>query len=237
MFRLTPHQTARQLDSLRQRIDLAAVKSGRTAKNIQIVAVSKYSVIGDGVIETFVENGLYDLGESRPQFLYKKAKHYAALGLPIRWHQIGQLQKNKIRRILPVTALIHSIDSMKLAEAVNRIAEADALPAVHCLLEAAISPDTSKSGFKIPEIPELLEKLAALKNIAVDGLMGIAGLESDERQIHQEFASLRNLAEMLRSSGLPPNISMNTLSMGMSGDFEIAVEEGATCLRLGSILY
>ncbi|MDR3183440.1 MAG: YggS family pyridoxal phosphate-dependent enzyme [Planctomycetaceae bacterium] len=228
-------QMMKQLEAVRQRIRRAAEKSGRTENDVQIVAVSKYAAIGDGIIDEFLENGLCSLGESRPQLLYEKAKYHA--GKTIHWHLIGQLQRNKIRRILPLITLIHSIDSLKLAEAVNRIAEEDGIETVHCLLEIAVSQDANKTGFKITDVPELSGKLAALKHLSIDGLMTLASLESGEKQTHQEFASLRKLAETLRQHGLPPNMPLHTLSMGMSGDFETAVEEGATCVRLGSVLY
>jgi pyridoxal phosphate enzyme (YggS family) len=133
--------------------------------------------------------------------------------------------------------LIHSLDSLRLAEAIDRIAEEEQLPPVHCLLEVALSQDADKHGIEPTQVFETLDKMSAYDNIAVLGLMGMAGLESEESQIRREFETLRKTAELARERGLPPNVSLSELSMGMSDDFEIAVEEGATLVRIGSILY
>jgi pyridoxal phosphate enzyme (YggS family) len=167
--------------------------------------------------------------------LFEKAEHYAEM--PIRWHLIGSLQRNKVRKILPLTALIHSLDSLRLAEAMDRIADEEQLPPVRCLLEVAISQDIDKHGIEPGQVLEVLDTIGAYENIIVDGLMGMAGLESDESQIHREFELLRTTAESARDRKLPPNAPLSELSMGMSGDFEIAIEEGATLVRIGSILY
>ncbi|MDR0335741.1 MAG: YggS family pyridoxal phosphate-dependent enzyme [Planctomycetaceae bacterium] len=227
----------------RDRIDIAARKSGRCGSEVTLVAVSKYAATGDGMIEALVTAGCVDLGEARPQLLQEKSVFYSSY--PIRWHLIGSLQRNKIRKILSVTTLIHSLDSIRLAEAINRVVQeqhdtenipTDAEP-IHCLLEVAISGDAGKHGFATHEIPETLEQLGELKHIAVEGLMCMSGLESDELETRHEFAAVRQLAESLRQHGTPPNIKLDVLSMGMSGDFEIAVEEGATLVRIGSRLY
>jgi pyridoxal phosphate enzyme (YggS family) len=227
----------------RERIDIAAQKSGRHGSDVTLVAVSKYAAIGDGMVDALVAAGCVDLGEARPQLLQEKAEFYHSY--PIRWHLIGSLQRNKIRKIISATTLIHSLDSVRLAEALNRIVqeEHDAgnipenLKPVHCLLEAAISGDVGKHGFSLHEIPESLEQLGELKNIVVDGFMCMSGLESDENETRREFSAVRQLAESLRQHGTPSNVTLKILSMGMSDDFEIAVEEGATLVRIGSRLY
>lgn len=227
----------------RNRIDIAAQKSGRHGSEVTLVAVSKYAATGDEMIDALVAAGCTDLGEARPQLLQEKAEFYHSY--PIRWHLIGSLQRNKIRKIISVTTLIHSLDSIRLAEALNRIVQEEcdlgnipenAKP-VHCLLEAAISGDVEKHGFPLHEIPESLEQLGELKNITVDGFMCMSGLESDEHKTRLEFSAVRQLAESLRQHGTPSNITLKILSMGMSDDFEIAVEEGATLVRIGSRLY
>jgi pyridoxal phosphate enzyme (YggS family) len=223
------------VQQVRQRIDGAARKSGRTGGDIRLIAVSKYADIGDGTVEALFAAGCNELGEARPQRLLEKAEHYAEV--PICWHLIGSLQRNKARKILPVTTLIHSLDSLRLAEAIDRIVEEERLPPVQCLLEIAISQDADKHGIDPMNVLETLDKIGAYKNIVVSGLMGMAGLESDESQIRWEFETLRKTAESAKKHGLPPNVSLTELSMGMSGDFEIAIEEGATLVRIGSILY
>ena len=229
------HRIAANVQEVRQRMDKAAIKSGRTGDAVRLVAVSKYADLGDGVIEALLAAGCGELGEARPQRLLEKAEYY--IKTPVRWHLIGALQRNKVRKILPVAALIQSLDSLRLAEAIDRIAEEEQLPHVHCLLEVAISQDSEKHGVEPEKVLEVLDAAGTCQNIFIEGLMGMAGLESDEPQIHREFEILRTTAEMAKNRGLPPNVSLTELSMGMSGDFEIAIEEGATIVRIGSILY
>lgn len=232
---------AEKVQSVRQRIAHAAAKAGRDASEVRLVAVSKYSTAGDGMIEALLAAGCCDLGESRPQQLAEKAAFYS--GTPACWHLIGSLQRNKVRRILPLTRLIHSLDSLKLAEAVDRIAEEenltrpDALPPVRCLLEVDVSGDENKHGFAADELPAALEMLAGMKHLAVEGLMCMSGLDAADDETRRQFASLRRLAEDLKHRGLPESVRLGELSMGMSDDFEIAIEEGATLVRVGSLLY
>ena len=229
------NQIAEKVREVRQRIDRAAVKSGRTGNDVRLLAVSKYAEPGDGMIEALLAADCLDFGEARPQRLLEKAQYYA--DVPIRWHLIGTLQRNKARKILPITALIHSLDSLRLAEAIHRIAEEEQLPQVRCLLETAISHDTEKHGIEPDKVLEVLDGLGTYSNVLVEGLMGMAGLESDESQVRREFELLRKTAEFAKERGLPENVLLSELSMGMSGDFEMAIEEGATIVRIGSILY
>ena len=233
------HRIAVNVQSVLQRITQAAIRSGRTGNDVRLIAVSKYAEIGDGMVEALVAAGCGDLGEARPQRLLEKADHYASVpGLPpIRWHLIGALQRNKVRKILPVATLIHSLDSLRLAEAIDRIANEEQLPPIRCLLEVALSQDTEKKGIPPDQVLKTLDEMGAYSNIVVDGLMGMAGLESDEPQIYREFELLRKTAESARERTLPPNVPLAELSMGMSDDFEIAIAEGATLVRIGSFLY
>lgn len=226
---------AANVQEVRQRIDQSATKSKRTGKDIRLIAVSKYGNIGDGMIEALFAAGCSELGEARPQRLLEKAEHYAEM--PIRWHLVGSLQRNKVRKILSLTALIHSLDSLRLAGAIDRIADEEQLSPVHCLLEVAISQDSEKLGVEPEHVLKILDEMGAYNNVVVDGLMGMAGFESDASQIRQEFECLRKTAESARERKLPPNVPLSELSMGMSDDFEIAIEEGATIVRIGSILY
>ena len=229
------HRIAANVQEVRQRIHQAAVRSGRTGNDVRLIAVSKYADPGDGMVETLFAAGCNELGEARPQRLIEKAEFYAEI--PIQWHLIGSLQRNKVRKILPATTLIHSLDSLRLAEAIDRVAEEEHMLTVRCLLEVALSQDAEKHGIEPEQVLEVLDKIGTYKQIAVEGLMGMAGLESDESQIHREFAMLRQTAESAKDRGLPANVSLSELSMGMSSDFEIAIEEGATLVRIGSILY
>ena len=251
---------AANVASVRQRIHETAIRSGRSEADVKLVAVTKYASTTDGVVEALLAAGCHDFGESRPQHLQEKAGHFAETVHPnplserreirgsegikeeIRWHLIGPLQRNKVRKILPLVSLIHSVDSVRLAEAIDRIAdelseEIGASIKPRCLLEVMLSNDDAKHGFEPEELPAVLDRLAALRHVSFRGLMGMSGLNASDAEIRRQFATLRQCAELLRERGTPSNVSLTELSMGMSEDFEIAVEEGATFLRIGSLLY
>ena len=215
------------LQSIRQRIADAARRSGRREDEVRMVAVTKYATPGDGFIESLLAAGCRDFGEARPQLLLEKVLHFGTEN--IHWHLIGSLQRNKIRKLLPVCSMIHSIDSIRLLDAVDRIAEEEKLPKVPpLLLEVNLSAEETKHGFLPEEISGVLEYAAKMPRLTVCGLMGMSGLRSDESQKRREFQTLSRLAEKHR---------LKERSMGMSDDFEIAIEEGATIIRVGSVLY
>jgi pyridoxal phosphate enzyme (YggS family) len=221
---------AENLHAVRDRVAHAAAASGRRASDVKLIGVTKYA--GPEVARLLVDAGLTDLGESRPQELWRKAE--ALAGENIRWHLIGHLQRNKVRRTLPLTALIHSGDSLRLLAALNEEAAAFTEPC-DVLLEVNISGDHSKHGFGPAELAPLLSTIAALSNLRVRGLMGMASLEGNPDDARRQFASLRELRDELGKS-CPPQIELAELSMGMSGDFEQAIAEGATMVRVGSAL-
>lgn len=221
---------ADNLARVRERIAHAAAASGRSASDVRLIGVTKYA--GPEVAQLLVKAGLADLGESRPQELWRKAE--ALAGESVRWHLVGHLQRNKIRRTLPLTALIHSGDSLRLLAALNE--EAAAL-SQRCdvLLEVNISGDQAKHGFSPAELVPLLPTIAAMSNLRVHGLMGMASLEGNLDDARRQFSSLRELRDELRKN-CPPQIDLTELSMGMSGDYEQAIAEGATMVRIGSAL-
>jgi pyridoxal phosphate enzyme (YggS family) len=224
-------RVAENLESVRGRIAAAAARSGRTADAISLVVATKY--VTTDLAAAVITAGCRDLGESRPQELWVKA---AALPDPaIRWHLIGHLQRNKIRRTLPLVSLIHSVDSQRLLAAINEEAKL-AGRIVPVLLEANVSGDAAKTGLAPAELEPLVTEAAALEYVEVRGLMGMAGLEGDDAAVRQDFIQLRTLRDRL-ARNLPPQFTLDELSMGMSGDFEIAIEEGATIVRLGSLLF
>ena len=223
-------------------IRAAAQKSGRTETAVQLVGVTKYAEVTDDCYDALFAAGIRDFGEARPQRLLEKAE--ALRNRNIRWHLIGSLQRNKARKIIGVASLIHSIDSVRLAEAIDRMVTeeiaSENLPPdtiVHALLEVAISDDETKQGFAPSEMPEIIETISRCKNLRIDGLMGMSGLESSDAERRKQFALLRETAEKLRGAGVPENIPLSELSMGMSDDFTMAIEEGATIVRIGSRLY
>jgi hypothetical protein len=222
---------AENVAEVRSRMAAAAVRAGRRAEDVQLVGVTKY--VGPKEIRALVAAGCADLGESRPQQLWDRAAELR--DLPIRWHLIGHVQRNKVERTLPLVATIHSVDSLRLAEAID--AAAGKLDrTVPVLLEVNISREPAKHGFAAEEIGPLLPKLIELAHIEIRGLMCMAGLEGGGEEARRDFAGLRALRDRLQAS-CPATVRLDELSMGMSGDYEIAIEEGATMVRVGSALF
>jgi len=222
---------AANVAEIRQRIAAAAARSGRSADAITLVAVTKY--VGLAAIQAVVDAGCRDVAESRPQQLWERV---AGLANPaVRWHMIGQLQRNKVRRTLPLVHLVHSVDSLSLIEAIDRIAGELGVQ-TNVLLEVNISGEESKSGLAPQSVAPLLDLLPKYSRVSVRGLMGMAALEGGEDTARRNFAALRALRDRLRPC-LPEGVRLDELSMGMSGDYEVAIEEGATLVRIGSALF
>jgi PLP dependent protein len=175
----------------------------------------------------FGENKVQEMAAKQPQ-----------LPPDIEWHLIGHLQRNKVKYIAPFVAMIHSVDSLKLLEEINKQA-AKSKRVIHCLLQVHIAEEETKFGMDEQEIRALLAEAdwAALANVKVAGLMGMATFTEDARQIRREFHGLRLLFEALKSESLPAQVEMKELSMGMSGDYPIALEEGSTLVRVGSAIF
>ena len=228
MFR---QKIAENVLRVRERIARAAAAAGRSADEIELVAVTKY--VGPREAAAVLAAGCPVLGESRLQQLVEKCE--APELADARWHLIGHLQRNKVRRILPLVEMIHSVDSLRLLEAIDRIAqETAARPRV--LLEVNCSGDAEKSGLSETELLELLPQLPELEHVEVCGLMTMAARQGGQDVAARNFASLRNLRDQAMAEA-PPSVVLRELSMGMSGDFEAAIREGATIVRIGSVLY
>ena len=219
---------AENVAHVRGRIADAAARSGRTASQITLVAVTKY--VSADAVRPLVAAGCLDLGESRPQQLWEKAA--ALADLPVRWHVIGHLQRNKVRRTLPLVAMIHSVDSPRLLAAIDE----ECSRPLPVLLEVNVSGEAAKHGFQPQTIEPFLAELAGHENVEVRGLMCMAGLEGGLDIARRDFAALRQLRDRLRPR-CPVGVTLDDLSMGMSGDFEVAIEEGATIVRVGSALF
>jgi pyridoxal phosphate enzyme (YggS family) len=227
---------AENVTRVRQRIAEAAVRSGRSAKDIALVAVTKSASIPE--IRALAAAECHDFGESRPQQLWDRAAELA--DLPIRWHMIGHFQRNKVRRTVPLLAMIHSVDSQRLAETIHMEIQTSDVP-VACrplpvLLEVNTSGEEAKGGLQPNEVEPFLTVMAGYRNLAVRGLMCMASLEGGLDAARRNFAALRELRDRLRNN-CPTGVSLDELSMGMSGDFEVAIEEGATIVRVGSALF
>ena len=225
-----PVTIAANLQRVRERIAQAAERSGRSAESVTLVGVTKY--LPTAATRVLADQGCLDLGESRPQSLWEKSADLA--DLPIRWHMIGHLQRNKVKRTLPLLSLLHSGDSLRLLEEVN--GEAASLNRrLPVLIEVNISGDAAKHGFSPEEVEPALSQVAELTRLQVRGLMTMASLEGGADQARHDFAALRELRDRLRTV-CPPSIRLDELSMGMSGDYEAAILEGATLIRVGSAL-
>jgi PLP dependent protein len=219
---------ARNLQDVERRLAAACARAQRRRDQVTLLAVTK--TVSVEVAALLPELGVRDLAESRPQELWRKA---ALLGPGVRWHLIGHLQRNKIERTLPPIHRLHSADSERLLDAL------DAAPVerpIEALLEFNCGGEASKHGFAPEQAGALSAVLRRLKRVRVVGLMTMAPFEEDPERCRPVFARLRQLRDELRqeAGGLHP---LDELSMGMSNDFETAVEEGATMVRLGTVLF
>ena len=196
------------------------------------MAVTKYALWE--WVEILVDLGVRRLGESRPQQLIERSERLPA-ETGVEWHLIGHLQRNKVRPILPRVARIHSVDSLRLLERIEWIAK-DSGVSPKVLLEVNVSEEPTKDGFSVPELESRWDDLLQFSRLEITGLMTMAPDTGDDEAARSAFRKLRRLRDELetRSAG---RLSLPELSMGMSGDFELAIEEGATHIRVGSGLF
>ena len=218
------------LQSVRTRIEAACLRAGRSINDVKLVAVTKYAQLE--WVRELVNMGLLDLGESRPQQLVARAKE---LPENVRWHMIGHLQRNKADDLLPVTSLIHSVDSVRLFDHLAKAGQRLTQPP-QILLEVNVSGEASKDGFQPGALIEAWPRLQLCESLTIAGLMTMAPLDDTPDVARAVFRQLRELRDQLRteSAGQHP---LSELSMGMSGDFEVGIEEGATIIRIGSSLF
>lgn len=225
---------AGNLAGVQARIAEAATRSGRAASSVRLIGVTKYA--SDAETAALIQLGVRDLGESRVQDAEKKI---AALSDPrLRWHLIGHLQTNKASKAVKLFGTIHSLDSERLARAID----AEALKAgvaVECLIELNTAGEAAKFGLppRREELFELLQKCAELKHVRISGLMSMAPyMEHPEASSREIFKTVRGLLEAANAAGIYPR-ALGELSMGMTQDFCTAIEEGATMVRVGSALF
>lgn len=217
------------LTLVQSQISDAAKVAGRHPEDVRLIAVSKTKPM-ELIHEVFAA-GQIDFGENRPQEL--KEKHPQ---LPeARWHMIGHLQRNKVKYLAPFVHLIHSVDSERLLAEINDQA-GKCGRIINCLLQLNISEEDAKSGLDEVSTKELLTRIDEYPHVQIKGLMGMAAFIADDDLIRSQFRRLRLAREML-AEVRHPRIQMRELSMGMSGDFEIAIQEGATLVRIGSAIF
>ncbi len=213
---------------IKENIRIAAEKSGRTSEKITLIAISKR--FPAEFIKTAVQHGITDVGESRLQEAGPKIEK---LGNIARWHLIGHLQTNKVKRAIPMFDLIHSLDSFKLASEISRRAESLGKN-VNCLLEVNSSGEDSKHGFSPDKVLEAIKKIKDFKFINLCGLMTIGPNTNDLKSIRSAFILTRNL--FIEGQKIVGD-SFSILSMGMSSDYELAIEEGSTMVRVGTAIF
>ncbi len=222
---------ARRVESVLSAIRSAAEKAGRRPDSIRLVAATK-TVTADRIREG-IGAGLSILGENRVQEALPKVEALAQA--PVRWHFIGHLQRRKVRSVVGMFELIHSVDSLELAQEIDRRAGEAGRPQ-GILLEVNIGGETTKGGFHQDGFPQLVSTMAALSNIQIKGLMAIPPPTAEPESARTYFIRLRELAEAIAAQRIP-GVAMDELSMGMSNDYDIAVQEGATLVRVGSALF
>jgi pyridoxal phosphate enzyme (YggS family) len=221
-------ELAARLEQIRERMTAACARAGRDPKSVELVAVSKTKPAE--LIQEAVDAGQSLFGENRVQEVVLKKP---LLPARLRWHLIGPLQSNKVRKILPLVEMIEAVDSLDIARDINRIAaELGLHPKV--LLEINVATESSKHGFSADRIRSQLEELYALDRLYIQGLMCIPPFDPSPEASRKYFIQLRTLREELEKLGGAP---LPVLSMGMSHDFEAAIEEGATLVRVGTAIF
>ncbi len=225
---LLQQRLADNLAAVHDEMRLACERAGRSPDEVTLVAVTKYAEIA--WVRELSTCGVTELGENRPQQLLERQ----ALLPDAHWHLIGHLQRNKVRAVLPCTVLIHSVDSWKLLDRIDQIAGEMGIKAC-VLLEVNIAGEVSKDGFDRQSLLGEWPKQPRYTSVVVQGLMTMAPLTDDPELARPVFRELRELRDELQSQR--PEIPLPHLSMGMSGDFQVAVEEGATLVRIGSRLF
>lgn len=220
----------KNIENIKDRMQKAAAKSGRNPDDIKLLAVTK--TVGTDKIQEAIEQGILDLGENRVQELSKK---YDIIDSKYNWHLIGHLQTNKVKYIVDKVAMIHSVDRVELAEEIQKRA-AQIGKTVDVLIQVNVSGEESKFGIAPEHTKDMVRNISGMKNIKVKGLMTIAPYVEDPEEIRFVFKELKKIFIDIQQENID-NIDMSFLSMGMSNDFEIAIEEGANIIRIGTLLF
>ena len=222
---------AENLRKVREEIAAACARSGRSPEEVTLIAVSKTKPVT--MIEEAIQAGAVDFGENKPQELRDKVD---VLGNNhLRWHLIGHLQRNKVKYVISRACMIHSVDSLRLGEAISQEAVKHGL-VMPVLVEVNIAGEDTKFGVSPEDAPALVEQLAALPGLSVRGLMTIAPYVENACDNRVHFRNLRDLSIDIASKNID-NVTMCELSMGMTGDYTVAVEEGATLVRVGTGIF
>ena len=218
------------LEIVEQKIQAACQRAGRDRSEVTLIAVSKTKPVS--MIREAMDCGLHVFGENKVQELCDK---YEELPKDLQWHMIGHLQRNKVKYLIGKTALIHSVDSLRLAQAVQEEAAKKGV-VMDILLEVNAAEEESKFGLAVEEVLPLVRQIAPFPNLRVKGLMTVAPFVQDPEENRKYFRTLKQLAVDINDKNID-NVHVNILSMGMTNDYEVAIEEGATMVRIGTGIF
>ena len=218
------------LEEVNRRISEACRRAGRNREDVTLIAVSKTKPVS--MLEEAYETGIRDFGENKVQELCEK---HEVLQSDIRWHMIGHLQRNKVRQVIDKTVLIHSVDSVRLAAQIEEEAARKGI-STDILLEVNVAEEESKYGFRLAETEEAMREIAAFPHVHIRGLMTIAPFVDNPEENRGIFKKLFEFAVDIGGKNID-NVTMSVLSMGMTGDYEVAIEEGATMVRVGTGIF
>ena len=218
------------LEEVEEKIAKACERAGRAREEVTLIAVSKTKPVE--MLQEIYDEGIRDFGENKVQELTEK---YEVMPKDMKWHMIGHLQRNKVKYIVDKVALIHSVDSLRLAETIENEAAKHNVT-VPILIEVNVAQEESKFGLKTEEVLSLVESVAALPHINIKGLMTIAPYVEDPEENRGIFRQLKKLSVDIAAKNIN-NVNMSVLSMGMTGDYQVAVQEGATMVRVGTGIF
>ncbi|HIV35292.1 MAG TPA: YggS family pyridoxal phosphate-dependent enzyme [Candidatus Blautia intestinigallinarum] len=218
------------LRDVEKRIEEACKRSNRDPKEVTLIAVSKTKPVE--MLQEVYDAGARNFGENKVQEIMDKYDH---LPQDIHWHMIGHLQRNKVKYIVDKVQMIHSVDSLRLAETIDKEAKKKNVT-VPILIEVNVAEEDSKFGLSLEEVTALAEEISKLSNVRVCGLMTVAPFVEDPEENREVFRSLKKLSVDIAAKNIN-NVTMSVLSMGMTNDFEVAVEEGATMVRVGTAIF
>ena len=221
---------AEKIQEVEKNIQEACKKANRSREDVTLIAVSKTKPVS--MLNEVYDLGIRNFGENKVQELFEK---HIQLPNDIIWHQIGHLQTNKVKQVIDKASLIHSVDSVRLAETIEKeAAKKDVI--VNILIEVNVAEEESKFGFKVEEVIPAIETIATFPHVRIQGLMTIAPFVENPEENRSIFACLQKLSVDIRSKNID-NVSVDILSMGMTNDYQIAIEEGATMVRVGTGIF
>ncbi len=218
------------LKQVEENIAKACARAGRDRSEVTLIAVSKTKPVE--MLQEIYDEGVRTFGENKVQEICEK---YEQLPSDIEWHMIGHLQRNKVKQVIDKAALIHSVDSYRLAQEISVQAQKKNI-CMPILVEVNIAQEESKFGISADDTVQLVEEIAALPNLEIKGLMTIAPFVTDPEENRTYFRQIKQLSVDIKNKNID-NVSMDVLSMGMTGDYEVAIEEGATMVRVGTGIF